>query len=77
MQIIALITDRPKNDFYSSAVKGRLLSAVADAQFFEISERMPMHQVETAAFMLKYLYMNFPENTIFIIGIKSLTTTQL
>lgn len=62
---IALITDFGTKDWFSGSVQGIILKINPDASIINVSHNIPNHSIEHAAFFLKEIYNDFPENTIF------------
>lgn len=71
MSYIALITDWQQNDYYLGAVKGFIYSQIADVNIIDINNGISKHNLFPAAFILKSCFNDFPEETIFIIGIQT------
>jgi len=71
MSFIGLITDWQQNDFYLGAMKGFIYSKLPDTHIIDINHTISHHNIFQAAFVLKACYTDFPEGTIFIIGVKS------
>lgn len=71
MPLIGLITDWQQNDFYLGSLKGSIYSKIPDAQIVDINHTINLHNVFQAAFVLKAVFFDFPEGTIFIVGVKS------
>ena len=69
MPIIALLTDRLQTDFYSASVKGKLLGLLPNAQIIDLAHDIKPHNIAQAAFVLKYSYLNFPEGSVFVVGV--------
>jgi S-adenosylmethionine hydrolase len=71
MSYIALITDWQQNDYYLGAVKGFIYSQIADVNIVDINNGITKHNLFPAAFILKSCFTDFPEGTVFIIGIQT------
>lgn len=71
MPIITLTTDWNKNDFYTGALKGKILSHVGDTRIVDITHQIKSFNIPEAAFVLRNSYPHFPKNTIHIIAVKS------
>ena len=71
MPLIGLITDWQQSDYYLGAMKGTIYSKVPDAKIIDISHTISTHNVFQAAFVLKSCFEDFPEDTIFIMGVNS------
>lgn len=72
--IITLTTDWGSKDFFSGMVKGKLLSAVPDAQIIDISHHIDSFNIPNAAFVVKQACLGFPAGTIHIIDVDSYET---
>jgi S-adenosylmethionine hydrolase len=73
MSIITLISDWNSDDYYSAAVKGRILSNCPDASVIDITNKIPPFNIAMAAFQLKHSYKHFPAGTIHLIAVNSET----
>ncbi|HLO57780.1 MAG TPA: SAM-dependent chlorinase/fluorinase [Bacteroidales bacterium] len=71
MSIITITSDWNSDDFYTAALKGRILSLYADARIIDISNQVPAFNVAIAAFQLKHSYRHFPAGTVHIIAVNS------
>jgi len=71
MAIITLTTDFGLKDHFIGAVKGAILSEVADARIVDISHSISPFHITEAAYIIQNAYKSFPEGTIHIIGIDS------
>lgn len=76
MAIITLTTDLGTKDFYSAAVKGRLLSLIPNAQIIDISHEIEPFNIAHAALVLKNAFPFFPKNTIHIVGVEAIYQKQ-
>ncbi len=76
MTIITLISDWKKNDYYSGAIKGAILSNCQNVTIVDITHEIPSYTISQAAFVLRNCFHNYPEKTIHIICIKSETLTE-
>lgn len=76
MPIITLTTDWKQNDYYTGAVKGRILSLMPEVQIVDISHQIASFNISEAAFILKSCYRFYPEGTIHIIGVNSEATEE-
>lgn len=74
--IITLTTDWGMRDFYTGAVKGKLLSKMPHAQVVDISHQIAPHDIIHASFVLKNAFPQFPEGTIHLIGVDNNTTYE-
>lgn len=71
MSIITLTTDWNKNDFYTGALKGKLLSHSKDIQIIDITHQIKPFNLPEAAFVVRNAYPFFPKDTIHIITVNS------
>lgn len=76
MGIITLISDWHKSDYYTGAVKGRILSHDASTVIVDINHQIAPFNIMQAAFVLKNCYKEYPDNTVHILGVNSLLTTK-
>jgi len=70
MKRITLITDWNEDDYFVGAVKGYMLSHCPDIKLVEISHRVPLFDIQKAAFILKSCYGFYPDNTVHISGVR-------
>ena len=71
MAIITLTTDFGRKDYFVAAIKGRILSEVADTTVVDISHEISPFDIHECAYILKHVYQEFPQGTIHIIGMDS------
>jgi S-adenosylmethionine hydrolase len=71
MNIITLTTDWNTDDYYSGALKGKIMSQCADIQIVDISHRVPPFNISHAAFILRNSFHNFPPGSIHVIGVNT------
>ena len=71
MAIITLTTDWGLKDHYLASVKGSLLKEIANIQIIDISHDIHPFDTYQASYVLKSAFVNFPDNTIHIIGVNS------
>jgi len=69
--IITLTTDWNKNDFYTGALKGKILNHNKEARIVDITHQIKSFNIPEAAFVIRNTYSYFPENTIHVIAVKS------
>jgi S-adenosylmethionine hydrolase len=72
MQIITLISDWNKSDFYLASIKGRILSLCPGVTIVDISHQIQTFNILQAAFVLKNSFRNFPDGTIHIVAVNSM-----
>jgi len=71
MPIITLTTDMGLRDHYVAAVKGAILTQMADATIVDISHQITPFDNMHAAFTLRNAWSEFPLGSIHIIGVNS------
>jgi len=76
MPFIALITDWSHNDYYLGALKGYIYSIIPEVKIIEITNTISNYSISQAAFVLKSCFSNFAEETVFIIGIKTVVNSK-
>lgn len=74
MSIITLTTDWKKNDYYTGAIKGAILSQCPTARIMDISHQVDPFNTAQGAFILRNCYHFYPDDTIHIISINSTQT---
>ncbi len=63
--IIALLTDFGTRDYFVAAMKGVILSVNRDAKIIDITHEVAPQDINSASFILRNCYAEFPEKTIF------------
>ena len=76
MAIITLTTDWGESDYYTAAVKGRILQELPEAVIVDITHKIPPFDSTRAAYILRNAYHNFPEGSIHIIGLNTEETIE-
>ncbi len=71
MSIVTLTTDWNTDDYYSGALKGKILGQCSQIQIVDISHQVPAFDISHAAFVLRNSYHNFPPGSIHIIGVNT------
>lgn len=69
--IITLTTDWKNSDYYTGVFKAAVLTRTPQAVFVDISHNISSFSIQQAGFILKSSYMNFPADTIHIVGVDS------
>lgn len=69
MPFLTLTTDLGLKDFYVSAIKGAIYKEIPDAIVIDISHQIDSFDLMQAAFIVKHAYMEFPKNSVHIIGV--------
>lgn len=70
MPVITLTTDWGTTDYFAGALKGEIISVVADATLVDISHHIGKHDQVHGAFVLKNAWNRFPEGSVHISGVK-------
>jgi S-adenosylmethionine hydrolase len=73
MSIVTLTSDWKSDDYYSAAVKGKILSRCPGTIVIDITNQVPAFNIALAAFQIKNAYRHFPDGTIHIIAVNSET----
>jgi hypothetical protein len=76
MAIITLTSDWGDSDYYTAAVKGRILRELPDAIIVDITHQIPPFDSTRAAYILRNVYRNFPEGSVHIIGMNTEETIE-
>ncbi len=71
MSIVTLTTDWNRDDYYSGALKGKILSLCSEIQIVDITHQVPAYNISHAAFVLRNSFHNFPQGSIHIIGVNT------
>ncbi|MEM6542993.1 MAG: SAM-dependent chlorinase/fluorinase, partial [Bacteroidota bacterium] len=71
MAIITLTTDFGRKDYFVAAIKGRIISEVANTTVIDISHEISPFDIHECAYTLKHVYREFPTGSIHIIGMDS------
>lgn len=69
MPFLTLTTDLGLKDFYVSAIKGAVYKEIPDTVVVDISHQIDAFDLMQAAFIIKHAYIEFPKNTVHIIGV--------
>ncbi len=70
-QILTLTTDWNQNDFYMGVLKGKLVSVCPDLKIVEITNQIPIFNLNHAGFVLRHSYHHFPKGTIHLVMVNS------
>jgi S-adenosyl-L-methionine hydrolase (adenosine-forming) len=73
MAIVTLTSDWNKDDFYTAAVQGKVITQCPGTIFVSITNQVPAFNISLAAFQLRHAIPYFPEGTIHIIAVNSET----
>lgn len=71
MPIVTLTSDLSTKDYYLAAVKATAYRRIPDLRWIDISNHIPPFDMAKAAFVLKNVWKEFPEDTIHIVGVSS------
>lgn len=71
MTIVTLTTDWKSNDYYTGAIKGRILSQCPGIQVVDITHQVQSFNITQAAFIVRNCFYNFPNGSIHIITVNS------
>lgn len=71
MPIVTLTTDWIQDDYYSGAIKGKLLASDPALTIVEITSKIPAFSTAKAAFVLKNSFHHFPEGTVHLICVNT------
>ncbi len=71
MNIITLTTDWHQGDYYTGAVKGKILSLCPHARIVDIAHDIPAFNQQKAAFILRNTWSFFPKGTVHIVGLQA------
>lgn len=69
MHFVTLTTDWNKDDFYTGAFKGTLLSSCENVEIVSISKQIKPYNISEAAFVVRNSYHHFPKGTIHVIAV--------
>jgi len=73
MAIVTLTSDWNKDDFYTAAVQGKVITQCPGTVFVSVTNQVPAFNISLAAFQLRHAFPLFPEGTIHIIAVNSET----
>jgi len=71
MSIVTLTTDWKSSDYYTGAMKGRILSQCPGIQVVDITHQVQAFNITQAAFVIRNCFYNFPEGSIHILGVNT------
>jgi len=71
MPIVTLTSDLSTKDYYLAAVKATAYRLIPEVRWIDISNHIPPFDMAKAAFVLKNVWKEFPEDTIHIVGVSS------
>jgi hypothetical protein len=64
MRIITFLSDFGDKDWFVAAVKGEILKINKNTIIVDVTHKLSHYDIRTAAFLLKFVYKNFPKGTI-------------
>ncbi len=71
MAILTLTSDWGTRDYYTGAVKGRILSQLPETTIVDITHEIePFNSIE-AAYIIKNTFKNFPDGSVHLIGMNT------
>ncbi len=71
MPVVTLTTDWIQDDYYSGALKGKLITASPAVNIIDISSNIPSFNSARAAFVLKNSFTHFPAGSIHLICVNA------
>src|SRR5690606_22443686 len=76
MSIITLTTDYGLKDHFVASVKGRILSAMPQAQIVDISHCIDFYNIANASYVVSGAYPNFPSGSLHMVTVEATLTDQ-
>jgi len=76
MHLVTLTSDWKKDDFYTGAIKGLILSSCEDARIVTLSNQIRPFSIAEAAFVVRNSYLHFPPGSVHIIAVGSESDPQ-
>ena len=76
MSIITLTTDFGIKDHFVGALKGKIISELADASIVDISHHIDLFNVSEASYVIGAAYGSFPKGTVHLIGVDAELTKE-
>jgi S-adenosylmethionine hydrolase len=71
MHFVTLTSDWNKDDYYTGAVKGSLLSSCEQVEIVTLSKQIRPYNISEAAFVLRNCFPHYPKGTIHIVAVSS------
>ncbi len=71
MQLVSLITDYGRKDYYLAELKAALFSKCEDIQIIDVSHEIAFYDIALAAYNLKHLLSSLPHKTINIVSVNN------
>ena len=69
--IVTLTTDWNLHDYYNGVLRGRLISSCPDVKLVELTNQIPLFNLNNAAFILRHSFNHFPKGTIHLVMVNS------
>lgn len=69
--IITILSDWSLNDYYTAAIKGRILSLCPNANIIDLAQQLTTFNTSNAAFVLANTFRFYPESTIHLICVST------
>jgi S-adenosyl-L-methionine hydrolase (adenosine-forming) len=76
MAIITFMSDFGTTDYYTAAVKGKLLSIDASLNIVDVSHTIEQYNIAHGSFVLKYIYTHFPAGTTHLVSVNAIDATH-
>ncbi len=73
MAIVTLTSDWNKDDFYTGAVQGKILSRCPGTVFVSVTNQIPPFNVSLAAFLIRNVAFRFPKDSIHLVAVNNET----
>jgi S-adenosylmethionine hydrolase len=73
MPLITFLSDFGWRDHYVAAVKAKILNEDANLQVIDISHNITKHDIIHAAHVLKSVYQDFPEGSVHLVAVNSIS----
>ena len=70
-RILTLTTDWNQHDYYNGVLKGKLVTICPELIVVEITNQIPIFNLNHAAFVLRHSYNHFPKGTIHLVLVNS------
>lgn len=74
MSVITLTTDMGNSGFYVASVKAAILKGLPQATIVDITHTIRPFHITSAAFVIKNVYRQFPENSIHIVAVDAMNS---
>ena len=69
MAIVTLLTDSGESDFYTAAIKAKILGTNPGLALVDISHQIASCDIAHAAFVLRSVFRDFPKGTVHLVGV--------